>query len=100
MGKLFGLSHVINFQKTLLSGNLMLAYSQCHLLSITEVNQLTRMTLLPTLLGLSVISVCVIYLDKVVDSFKVGQVVVRHVHTNTEVKTSITPVDDLEVPEL
>lgn len=43
---------------------------------------------------------CVIYLDKVVDSLKVCQVVIGHVHTNTKVQTSITPVNDLEVPEL
>lgn len=58
------------------------------------------MTLSPTLLGLHIISACVIYLDKVVDSFKVCQVVVGHVHANTEVQTSVTSVDDLEVSEL
>lgn len=49
---------------------------------------------------LSNISACIIYLDKVVDPFKVRQVVVGHVHANAEVQTSITSVDDLEVPEL
>ena len=40
------------------------------------------------------------YLYKVVDSLEVCQVVISHVHTNAEVQTSITPVNDLEVPEL
>lgn len=40
------------------------------------------------------------YLYKVVDSLEVCQIVISHVHTNAEVKTSITPVDDLKVPEL
>lgn len=43
---------------------------------------------------------CVSYLYKVVDSLEVCQIVIRHVHTNAEVQTSITPVNDLEVPEL
>lgn len=43
---------------------------------------------------------CVNYLHKVVNSFKVRQVVVGHVHANTEVQASITSVDDFEVPEL
>lgn len=42
----------------------------------------------------------VCYLYKVVDSLKVCQIVVSHVHTNAKVQASITPVDDLEVPEL
>lgn len=41
-----------------------------------------------------------IYLYKVVDSLEVRQVIISHVHTNTEVQTSITSVNDLEVPEL
>lgn len=45
-------------------------------------------------------AVCVSHLYKVVDSLEVCQVVISHVHTNTEVQTSITPVDDLEVSEL
>lgn len=44
--------------------------------------------------------VCVGYLNKIVDSLEVCQVVISHVHTNTKVQTSITPVDDLEVSEL
>lgn len=42
----------------------------------------------------------VCYLYKVVDSLEVCQVVIGHVHTNAKVQASITPVDDLEVPEL
>lgn len=43
---------------------------------------------------------CVSYLHEVVDSLEVCQVVIGHVHTNAEVQTSITPVNDLEVSEL
>ena len=38
--------------------------------------------------------------DKVVNSFKVGKVVVIEVNTDTEIQTSITTVDNLEVTEL
>lgn len=44
--------------------------------------------------------VSVIYLHKVVNALQVCQVVVCHIHTDTEVQTSIAPIDDLEVPEL
>lgn len=45
-------------------------------------------------------AVCVRYLYKVVNSLEVCQIVIGHVHTNAEVQTSITSVNDLEVPEL
>lgn len=40
------------------------------------------------------------YLYKVVNSLQVRQVVISHVHTNAEIQPSVTPVNDLEVPEL
>lgn len=47
-----------------------------------------------------VVEILIQHLYKVVNSLEVCQVVISHVHTNTEVQTSITPVNDLEVPEL
>lgn len=53
------------------------------------------------ILGTSVlVHECVCYLDKVVNAFQVRQVVVCHIHANTEVQAGIAPVDDLEVSEL
>lgn len=34
------------------------------------------------------------------NALQVGQVIIRNVHTDTEVQTSVTSVDNLEVPEL
>lgn len=40
------------------------------------------------------------HLHKVVDRFQVTEIVIIHVNANAEVKTSISSVDDLKVPEL
>lgn len=49
---------------------------------------------------LTKIMCCVTYLYEVVDSLEVRQVVISHIHTDTEVQASITTVNNLEVPEL
>jgi len=41
-----------------------------------------------------------IYLNKVVNSFQVSQVIVCHIHTDAEVQAGVPPVNDLEVSEL
>ena len=47
-----------------------------------------------------IVKVLIQDLNKVVNCFKVIQVVVIDIHTDTEVQTSIPSVDNLEVPEL
>lgn len=40
------------------------------------------------------------YLYEVVDSLQVCQVVISHIHADTEVQASIASIDDLKVPKL
>jgi len=40
------------------------------------------------------------YLDKIVDSFQIEQIIVSNIHTNTEVETSVSTVNDFEVAKL